>query len=124
MVSKSLVHNNYSKRLRWVLRGLSGKILQNSASLVKSLDHTLIVHLFRRPLFIVACNVASDMDRLKVLTVLDKANQERKIGNYELIKGLIQAVWKQQDLIADEKSTAQIDWRTLLDPTSTMPSFI
>lgn len=76
------------------------------------------------PLFIVACNVSADLDRLKILAIVDKANNMRRVGNYELIKGLIQAVWKRQDLAADEKVPTQIDWRTLVDPTSSMPSFI
>jgi hypothetical protein len=76
------------------------------------------------PLFIIACNVASDADRLKILAIVDGANKTRRIGNYELIRGIIQAVWKQKDLTADEKTPIQIDWRTLMDPSSSMPSFI
>lgn len=76
------------------------------------------------PLFIVACNVTSDFDRLKTLAFLDTADRKRKIGNYQLIKNIIHSVWKQQDLNADEKVPARVDWRTLIDPSFPMPSFI
>ncbi|KAF2114460.1 fungal-specific transcription factor domain-containing protein [Lophiotrema nucula] len=76
------------------------------------------------PLFMLACNVTSDVDRLKTLQILDAMDQKRRIGNYQIIRGLIQAVWKQQDLTADEKVPTRVDWRTLIDSDSSVPSFI
>ncbi|KAJ4363984.1 hypothetical protein N0V83_009438 [Neocucurbitaria cava] len=76
------------------------------------------------PLFIIACNVTSDSERLKILTVLNAMIQKRRIGNYRIIKGLIQTLWKQQDLTADEVIPKKIDWRNLIDPDSCTPSFI
>ncbi|KAF2001723.1 hypothetical protein P154DRAFT_489655 [Amniculicola lignicola CBS 123094] len=76
------------------------------------------------PLFILACNVTSDVDRLKTLGIIKTAEQKRHIGNYRLIKGIIEAVWKQQDLVVDEKNPRQIDWRKLIRPNSAVPSFI
>jgi hypothetical protein len=76
------------------------------------------------PLFIMACNAQTDSDRLKILGIVDTADAKRRVGNYQLIKGLFQAVWKQQDLAADEKTPTQVDWRTLVDSSGSMPSFI
>lgn len=76
------------------------------------------------PLFIIACNVTSDAERLKIFSILHAMNQKRRIGNYEIIKGLIQTLWKQQDLAADERAPKKIDWRSLIDPNSCIPSFI
>lgn len=76
------------------------------------------------PLFVLACNVTSDINRLKTLQVLDDMDQKRRIGNYQIIRGLIQAVWKQQDLAIDEKMPTQVDWRSLIDSKSSVPSFI
>jgi len=76
------------------------------------------------PLFIIACNVTSDIQRLKIFAILDTMNQKRRIGNYQIIKGLIQTLWKQQDLAANEKPSRKIDWRNLIDPDSFIPSFI
>lgn len=76
------------------------------------------------PLFIVACNVTSDVERLKIFAILDAMNQKRRIGNYQIIKGLIQTLWKQQDLAVNEKAPRKIDWRNLIDPNSCIPSFI
>lgn len=76
------------------------------------------------PLFIMACNAQTDSDRLKILGIVDTADAKRRVGNYQLIRSLFQAVWKQQDLAADEKTPTQVDWRTLVDSSSSMPSFI
>jgi hypothetical protein len=76
------------------------------------------------PLFVLACNVTSDINRLKTLQILDDMDHKRRIGNYQIIRGLIQAVWKQQDLGIDEKMPAQVDWRSLIDSKSSVPSFI
>ncbi|KAF2708937.1 hypothetical protein K504DRAFT_534493 [Pleomassaria siparia CBS 279.74] len=76
------------------------------------------------PLFIFACSVSSDIERLKVLAILDAMNKRRRIGNYQIIKGLMQTLWKQQDLSADKKVPRQIDWQSLIDPESCIPSFI
>jgi hypothetical protein len=76
------------------------------------------------PLFVLACNVTSDINRLKTLQILDDMDHKRRIGNYQIIRGLILAVWKQQDLGIDEKMPAQVDWRSLIDSKSSVPSFI
>lgn len=76
------------------------------------------------PLFILACNVKGDRGRIRVMRVIDEGARDRRIGNYHIIKGLVQAVWKQQDLAADEKIERKIDWRDLIEPGSYMPSFI
>jgi hypothetical protein len=76
------------------------------------------------PLFIIACNVTSDVERLKIFAILDDMDQRRRIGNYQIIKGLIRTLWKQQDLVADEKKPRMIDWRKFIDQNSFIPSFI
>jgi hypothetical protein len=76
------------------------------------------------PLFIIACNVTSDIERLKIFAIWDAMNQKRRIGNYQIIKGLIQTLWKQQDLAVNERAPRKIDWCNLIDPNSGIPSFI
>ncbi|KAF1958271.1 hypothetical protein CC80DRAFT_503054 [Byssothecium circinans] len=76
------------------------------------------------PLFILACNVSGDADRIKVMRVIDDGAKERRVGNYQIIRSLVQKVWKQQDLAADEKVERKVDWRDLMEVGASMPSFI
>lgn len=76
------------------------------------------------PLFIVACSAFDDRDRIKAMRVIEEGARERRVGNYQIVKSLVQAVWKRRDLDADEKDGKSIDWRELLEPSSSMPSFI
>ncbi|KAF2637258.1 hypothetical protein P280DRAFT_458462 [Massarina eburnea CBS 473.64] len=76
------------------------------------------------PLFILACNACSDTDRIKVMRIIEEGGTERRVGNYQIIRSLVQKVWKQHDLRADGKGGGRIDWRDLIEVGSTMPSFI
>ncbi|KAF2738754.1 hypothetical protein EJ04DRAFT_25944 [Polyplosphaeria fusca] len=76
------------------------------------------------PLFIISYHTTGDIDRIRILDILSLMSEKRRIGNYDIIKGLILAVWKQQDLAADEKTFVRVDWRQLIDPASSVPSFI
>jgi hypothetical protein len=76
------------------------------------------------PLFLLACNVTTDLDRLRILHVLDTMDEKRRIGNYQIIRSVIQGVWKQEDLRADAKTPKRVDWRSLVDPGTCIPSFI
>ncbi|KAF2656195.1 hypothetical protein K491DRAFT_715581 [Lophiostoma macrostomum CBS 122681] len=76
------------------------------------------------PLFMLGVHATSDVDRQITLATIDTAVLKRGVGNYQIIKGLIQSVWKQRDLHADDKISTRIDWRELIDPHSGIPSFI
>lgn len=53
------------------------------------------------PIFIVACEANDDDSRVQILRELDKMVAERGIGNVRVMKGIIEAFWKQVDLRAD-----------------------
>lgn len=76
------------------------------------------------PLFILACSVSDDEDRIKILDLMETSGSSRRIGNYSIIIGLLKAVWKRQDLIIDEKAKKEVDWRELVEEGGYMPSFI
>lgn len=79
------------------------------------------------PLFIVACNVTEDWDRIEVMKIFEEGSMERKVGNYDIILGLVKAVWTRRDLNSEEGTYegAKIpDWREFVDPKMGMPSFI
>lgn len=78
------------------------------------------------PLFMIACNVAEDRDRIEVMRLFREGAEERKIGNYNIIMGLIKAMWKRADLSVDEGRDGMArygDWRDLIDQKMGMPSF-
>ena len=73
------------------------------------------------PLFITACEVRTDEGRIKILDVIDKMNDKRRIGNVSVLKRIIQIYWNQQDL-RDSAVSATLDWRQLVN--TKVPCFI
>lgn len=53
------------------------------------------------PLFIIASEAANDDARIQLLQILDKMDLERGIGNVRVMRGIVEAFWKQSDLKAD-----------------------
>ncbi|CAI6333220.1 unnamed protein product [Periconia digitata] len=80
------------------------------------------------PLFIVACNVSDDADRIKMVGIIEAGGRARRVGNYQVVGSLVQAVWKRQDLAANERGEkgglVVVDWRDLIEEGEMMPSFI
>jgi hypothetical protein len=79
------------------------------------------------PLFVVACNVKEDRDRIEIMRIFEEASQVRRVGNYDIIMGLVRAVWSRGDLGFDEGRDGRAkmpDWRELVDGKTGMPSFI
>jgi hypothetical protein len=76
------------------------------------------------PLFIIATAVNDDRDRIKIMGFFVDGARKRQIGNYAVIANLVEAVWKQQDLAADEKEERKVDWRDVVSGDEGMPSFI
>ena len=76
------------------------------------------------PLFILACSVSDDSDRIRILDLMKKSGSSRRIGNYSIIIALAKAVWKRHDLVVDEKAKREVDWRELVEEGGYMPSFI
>ncbi|KAL5314215.1 hypothetical protein ACEPPN_018640 [Leptodophora sp. 'Broadleaf-Isolate-01'] len=52
------------------------------------------------PLFIIACEVTEDEQRVVILETLEKMRMVRRIGNVEIMRNIIEAVWKRGDLNA------------------------
>lgn len=76
------------------------------------------------PLFIIACEVVCDSDRLQIMSTIEAMQQKRWIGNVDLIRGIIESVWKQIDLEEDSKARVggkQLEWKAIVD---VRPSFI
>ncbi|KAF1922745.1 uncharacterized protein M421DRAFT_426575 [Didymella exigua CBS 183.55] len=76
------------------------------------------------PLFILACSVSDDVDRIRILDLMETSGSSRRIGNYSIIIALVEVVWKRQDLMIEEKAKKKIDWRDLVEESGYMPSFI
>ena len=76
------------------------------------------------PLFILACSVIADEDRIRILDLIELSGSSRRIGNYSIITGLVKAVWKRQDLATSERAKRNVDWRDLIEEGGYMPSFI
>jgi len=71
------------------------------------------------PMFVVACEAVTDEQRIEVLDAINTMQKKRRIGNVEIIRGIIEALWKRRDL-----SDENVDWRDLFDAEGRLPSFI
>jgi hypothetical protein len=88
------------------------------------------------PLFIIACEAIDDNVRVRVLRVLDKMDVSRGIGNVRVMRGIVEAFWKQVDLRADAGSGPgntgrdphaqrfSLSWADLVNCDTPVPWFI
>jgi hypothetical protein len=76
------------------------------------------------PMFVVACEVLNDAQRLQVLEVLTKMESQRRMGNISVTKMIVESLWKQQDLGLREDERAKLEWREIADMRDLSPSFI
>lgn len=76
------------------------------------------------PLFVVACEVRNDEQRLQILRTYKEMEVTRRIDNIGVTRTIVEALWKQQDLALDENSRASIDWRAMVSMDEMAPSFI
>lgn len=65
------------------------------------------------PLFIIACEAITDEHRLAILEVFDKSqrDQRRRSNHIHLIQHMVEAMWNQQDLNAEN----EVDYLTIFD---------
>lgn len=85
-------------------------------------------------MFITALEVVGDGQRVRVLEVLGEMQSERRIGNLEIVRGIVELVWRQMDLRGGTGGVEgngngrevgrRIDWRGLVDMGRRIPSFI
>jgi len=71
------------------------------------------------PMFVVACEAIVDEQRNEVLDAIDRMQKERRIGNVEIMRDIVETLWKRRDL-----SDWDGDWRELSDINGRLPSFI
>jgi hypothetical protein len=76
------------------------------------------------PLFMTACEVIGDEQRIRILEVVNKMQKERRVGNVEIMRSIIEAVWKQADLYPYQDGKTRIDWKQLVNLEKQIPSFI
>lgn len=78
------------------------------------------------PMFMIACEVSSDEQRVRVLRALDVMQEVRRIGNVDVMRHIIETLWKKRDLNADGvgEEGREIGWRDVFDTAQRMPSFI
>jgi len=96
-------------------------VIQNIVSKSLSILTKLKVCTSPWPLFLIACEVIGDEQRIAILNALEKMQTERRIANVEIIRGIIEGVWKRTDLIGGAE---RVDWKTLIGSDERMPSFI
>ncbi|KAI1816334.1 fungal-specific transcription factor domain-containing protein [Poronia punctata] len=76
------------------------------------------------PLFVVACETENDQQRIVILRTLDRMDEERHIGNIFVLRHIVEAFWKQQDLQADSGRPSGLKWWDTIDLNLEAPWFI
>lgn len=76
------------------------------------------------PLFVVACEVQTDEQRLQILQTLQRMEEQRRIGNIGVTRMIVEALWKQRDLSMNDVARTAMDWRAIVDVEEMTPSFI
>ncbi|KAK8048747.1 fungal-specific transcription factor domain-containing protein [Apiospora phragmitis] len=76
------------------------------------------------PLFVIACESEADEQRIEIMLNLDKMDKERHIGNYYVLREVIEVYWKQHDLQADSTRQSQTKWWDIVDLNTAAPWFI
>lgn len=79
------------------------------------------------PLFVTAIEVNNDLDRVRVLRVLEIMRRVRRIGNVDVLQKVVEVVWKQVDLRADVNGVGhetRMNWRDFFNLEDRLPSFI
>ena len=77
------------------------------------------------PLFIVACEVIGDEQRLPILNTLDKMAKGKITQNMVIVRNIVETVWRWIDLNQyQDPTTTRIDWKELIKDRFQIPSFI
>jgi hypothetical protein len=76
------------------------------------------------PMFVVACEVINEVQRVQVLEILTNMETQRGMGNISVTRMIVEALWKQYDLRLNEEAQEQIDWKVIVDAEHLCPSFI
>lgn len=76
------------------------------------------------PVFITACEARKEEERIHIVDVLDRMDKVRNIGNVRVMRGIIEMIWKQQDLRdASDKSEA-MQWWLCMESSVPAPWFV
>lgn len=76
------------------------------------------------PLFVVACEVTEDSERVQILEAFERMESHRRIGNISVTRVIVETLWKQQDLSDDDLVRTNLDWKAIMDLETMIPSFI
>lgn len=86
--------------------------------------HSLEICTSPWPLFVIACETESDEQRIEILHILDRMDDERNIGNILVLRNIIETFWKRKDLQADTVRSNDLKWWDVVDLQTAAPWFI
>ncbi|CAG9981089.1 unnamed protein product [Clonostachys byssicola] len=75
-------------------------------------------------LFIIACEVRSDLPRLLILEVISRSKKESRTGHLDVVKGLVEAVWNYDDLDPDARLDYNKKLLRIVREALWMPPFV
>jgi hypothetical protein len=75
-------------------------------------------------LFIIGCEVRSDLPRLVILEIISRSKRESRIGHLDVVKGLVEAVWNYDDLDPDARLDYNKKLLSIVREAPWMPPFV
>ncbi|KAL9618825.1 MAG: hypothetical protein Q9160_006484 [Pyrenula sp. 1 TL-2023] len=73
------------------------------------------------PLFIVACEAQTDVDRRRILEVFDEGQRQWPTGNIAWVRRMVEAFWNQDDLDAEQQ---ELDYVTKMTAVVSAAPFL
>uniref|UniRef100_A0A8H7K6I6 Uncharacterized protein n=1 Tax=Bionectria ochroleuca TaxID=29856 RepID=A0A8H7K6I6_BIOOC len=75
-------------------------------------------------LFIIGCEVRSDLPRLVILEIISRSKRESRTGHLDVVKGLVEAVWNYDDLDPDARLDYNKKLLSIVREAPWMPPFV
>lgn len=75
------------------------------------------------PIYVIACESRLEEQRMTMLRILQDMERTRNVGNIEVMRKLVEFIWKQNDLQADSVKDQQLPWWNSTFSDSAVPWF-
>ena len=105
-------------------RATKTPVIQNLVQVALRLVSEMEVCTSPWPMFVIACEVLDDHQRLQVLKILTNMETQRRMGDISVTRMIVETLWKQQHLVLGEKGNPTLDWREIVNVRDLCPSFI
>lgn len=76
------------------------------------------------PIFVLACESQSEEERAFMMEVLDRMSSIRAVGNVGVMRKIVEAFWKRNDLQETNRDSPSLKWWRFYDSDTAAPWFV